>query len=91
MISYDLIKNVICLIDWIELISKTIINTLNLDETIKYLRTLEKDREEQKSVICMNLKIIYNQVISEISNIGCNETKCIYKPVDFYDGKDFYI
>jgi hypothetical protein len=91
LIAYDLIKNVICLIDWIELISKTIINSLDLDETIKYLRTLEKDKVEQKSVIYMNLKILYNQVTSEISNIGCNEHKCIYKPVDFYDGNDFFI
>jgi hypothetical protein len=91
LMSYDLIKNVICLIDWIELISNTIINSLNLDETIKYLRTLEKDIVEQKSVISMNLKILYNQVVAEISDIDCNENKCIYKPIDFYDGKDFFM
>lgn len=89
LFEHEMIKRVICLIDWIDVIGRSMINAINLDESIKQLRTM--NLTEQRSVVSTNMQIMYAVITSELTDLKCTDAKCITSPSDVYDGEDFYV
>lgn len=82
--SHKIIKGAVCLIDWIDVIGRSMINVINLNDCIKQLRTM--DRLEQRNIVTTNMEIMYAVVTSEMVEFKCTEL-C----QDYYDNDDFFI
>lgn len=89
LFEHEIIKRVICLIDWIDVIGRSMINAIDLDESIKQLRTMSLS--EQRNIVTTNMQIMYSVITSELSDLKCTDIKCITSPDNIYDGEDFFV
>lgn len=83
LLAHKLVKGSVCLIHWAENIGNIMIGALDLTDTLSQLRTMT--RNKQRELININLAVMYDLIVPNISGIRCTGT-CN----DEYDGKDMY-
>jgi hypothetical protein len=89
LFEHEIIKRVMCLIDWIDMIGKSMINAIDLDESIKQLRNM--NISEQRNIVTANIQIMYAVITSELTDLKCTNINCITSPENVYDGGDIFI